>query len=366
MRKILLLLFVLFVTTTAKSQNSLGKTDDLGRIALSVYIPEQVEGLPEISKDFLASKLSQIISESGIGSSSIGNRFIVTPKVSITNKNITTGAPSYTLIDLELTLNIGDGESGTKFDSYTVSLKGMGLNETKAYQAAFKSINAKDVKFKQFIVNGKSRIIQYYNDQCDYLQERANSLKGLNQHDDAILLLSGVPEVCKDCYQKSLASMIKIFEDKLELNCQKNLAQAKSFVVSGRFEEAVELVQFITPRQKCYPQVQSLLADIQNHQCAVLLGKAKASWAIHDAEETQNYLKEISFDSKCHDEAMVLIKEVGEWYRINEKRAWSMELKRQEDESKLRLAEINAIRAIGVAEAKNKPKVFVKYNIYGW
>ncbi len=85
MRKILLLLFVLFVTTTAKSQNSLGKTDDLGRIALSVYIPEQVEGLPEISKDFLASKLSQIISESGIGSSSIGNRFIVTPKVSITN-----------------------------------------------------------------------------------------------------------------------------------------------------------------------------------------------------------------------------------------------------------------------------------------
>jgi hypothetical protein len=297
MKKLLFIFLGLCIAQVAMSQNSLGKTDDLGRITLSVYMPEQVEGLPEISKDFLASKLSQIVSESGIGSSSEGNRFIITPKISITNKNITTGAPSYTLIDMDLTLNIGDGESGTKFDSYTVSLKGMGLNDIKAYQAAFKLINAKDAKFKQFLVNGKSRIIQYYNDQCDYLQERATALKGLNQHDDAILLLSAVPEVCKECYHKSLVSMTKIYEDKLELNCETNLAQARSFLVSGRFDEAVELVQFITPRQKCYPQVKSLLTDIQYRQCAVLLGKAMASWAVRNVDETQNYLKDFSADS---------------------------------------------------------------------
>jgi hypothetical protein len=242
----------------------------------------------------------------------------------------------------------------------------MGLNDIKAYQAAFKLINAKDAKFKQFLVNGKSRIIQYYNDQCDYLQERATALKGLNQHDDAILLLSAVPEVCKECYQKSLASMTKIYEDKLELNCETNLAQARSFLVSGRFDEAVELVQFITPRQKCYPQVKSLLTDIQDRQCAVLLGKAKASWAVRNVDETQNYLKDISADSKCSGEAIALIKEIGEWYRINEKRAWTLELARQKDESRVRLAEINAIRQVAIAQAKNQPKVYVKYNIYGW
>lgn len=366
MKKILFIFVGLCIAHVAISQNTLGKSDDLGRITLSVYMPEQVEGLPEISKDFLASKLSQIVSESGLGSSSSGNRFIITPKISVTNKNITTGAPSYTLMDIDLTLSIGDGETGTKFDSYTVSLKGMGLNETKAYQAAFKLINAKDAKFNKFILNGKSRIIQYYNDQCDYLQERASALKGLNQHDDAILLLSGVPEVCKECYQKSLTSMTKIFEDKLELNCETNLAQAKSFVVSGRFDEAVELVQFITPRQKCYPKVQSLLTEIQNHQCAVLLGKAKASWAVRNVDETQNYLKDISADSKCSGEAIALIKEIGDWYRINEKRAWTLELARQKDESRIRLAEINAIRQVAIAQAKNQPKVYVKYNIYGW
>lgn len=356
----------LIMANVAMSQNTLGKTDDLGRITLSVYIPEQVEGLPEISKDFLESKLGQIVSESGIGSSSEGNRFIITPKISVTNKNITTGAPSYTLIDFDLTLSIGDGESGTKFDSYTMSLKGMGANEIKAYQAAFKLINAKDAKFKQFLVNGKSRIIQYYNDQCDYLQERATALKGLNQHDDAILLLSAVPEVCKECYQKSLVSMTKIYEDKLELNCETNLAQARSFLVSGRFDEAVELVQFITPRQKCYPQVKSLLSEIQDRQCAVLMGKAKASWAVRNADETQNYLKDVSADSKCSGEAIALIKEMAEWYRINEKRAWTLELARQKDESRVRLAEINAIRQVAIAQAKNQPKVYVKYNIYGW
>jgi arginyl-tRNA--protein-N-Asp/Glu arginylyltransferase len=43
-----------------------------------------------------------------------------------------------------------------------------------------------------------------------------------------------------------------------------------------------------------------------------------------------------------------------------------LELARQKDESKIRLAEINAIRQVAVAQAKNQPKVYVKYNIYGW
>lgn len=366
MNKFIYIFVALFIAQGALAQNNLGKPDDLGRIALAVYVPEQIEGLPEISKDFLASKLSQMVSESGFGSSDLSNRFIITPKISVTNKIITTDAPSYTLIDFDLTLNIGDGETGTKYDSYTISLKGMGLNETKAYQSAFKLINSKDAKFKQFIENGKTRIIRYYNDRCDYLQDQANSLAGLNQHDDAILLLSGVPEVCKECYQKSMTSMVKIYEDKLELNCQTNVAQAKSFVIAGKFEEALELVQFITPRQKCYPQVQRLLVDIQNHQCAVLMGKARASWAVRNADETQNYLKDVAFDSKCHEDAMALIKEMREWYRINEKRAWTLELKRQTAESTIRLAEINAIRQVAIAEAKSRPKVYVKYNIYAW
>ena len=366
MKKVLFILMSLLVAQGAFGQNSLGKSDDLGRIALTVYIPEQVEGLPTISKDFLESKISQMVSESGFGSANVANRFIITPKISVTNKSITTGAPSYTLIDFDLTLNIGDGETGTKFDSYTMSLKGMGLNEIKAYQAAFKTINAKDTNIKQFLVNGKSRIIQYYNDQCDYLQERATALKGMNQHDDAIVLLASVPEVCKECYQKSLTSMTKIYEDKLELNCESNIAQAKTLMVGGRFEEALELVQYITPRQKCYPQVQALMTDLQNHQCSVLLGKARASWALHNAEETQNYLKDISFDSKCRPEAVALIKEISEWYRINEKRAWTLELSRQKDEARVRLAEINAIRQVAVAQARNQPKVYVKYNIYAW
>jgi hypothetical protein len=77
-------------------------------------------------------------------------------------------------------------------------------------------------------------------------------------------------------------------------------------------------------------------------------------------------LKDISADSKCSGEAIALIKEIGDWYQLNEKRAWTLELARQKDESRVRLAEINAIRQVAIAQAKNQPKVYVKYNVYGW
>jgi hypothetical protein len=366
MKKIYSCIIILMAYVQLFGQNNLGKTDDIGRISLSVYIPDQVEGLPEISKDFLDSKLGQIVSESGFGSSSMENRFIITPKIAVVNKNITTDSPSYTIIDLELTLNMGDGISGIKFDSYTFKLKGVGLNDIKAYQAAFKLINSKDPLFKQFIAKGKNNIIQYFNDRCDYLQTQANSLASRNQHDEAILYLSSVPEVCKECYSTSLNNMVKIYEDKLEFECAKNLAQAKSLVLTGKFDKAYELLAFITPRQKCYSQTQELLIEIQNRQCATFLAKAKASWAVRNAEEAQSYLKEISSDSKCSQEALALIKEISTWYKINENRAWEFELKKQKDQTDIRFAEINAIRQVAIAEAKNRPRVYLKYNIYHW
>ena len=99
MKKIFLAICVLGVSLTALAQNTAGKSDDGARIALTPYIPAQIEGLTPAVKASLSNKLSQIATANGLGGSS-NSRFIITTNVSVLTKDITPTAPpmhAYTL-----------------------------------------------------------------------------------------------------------------------------------------------------------------------------------------------------------------------------------------------------------------------------
>ena len=72
---------------TSYAQNNYTKSDDAARIVISSYVPEQVEGLSDISIQNLSNKLDQITTNAGIGGSY--SRFIITPSVNILGKEIT-------------------------------------------------------------------------------------------------------------------------------------------------------------------------------------------------------------------------------------------------------------------------------------
>ena len=129
MKKILFALIAILIFSTANAQIS---ATDFGRIVINSYLPEDI-AIPTEAKKQLVSKLDQITTNYGIGGSQVNPRFIITATVNIGTKDIVAGPPQMIAQNIDLTLFIGDSQTNTIFSNCTLSIKGVGTNENKAF-----------------------------------------------------------------------------------------------------------------------------------------------------------------------------------------------------------------------------------------
>jgi hypothetical protein len=316
-----LLICLISIPLCFKAQNNKGKSDDFGRIALQTVIPENSEA-PAAAARILKTKMTQIITKNGLSSS--GNRFTMYPQIDILTKDITPSAPPMHAYTLSVTLYISDLETQTIFSSTNLTLKGVGKNEAKAYISALKMLNAKRPEVKGFVEEGKNRIIEYYNSQCDFILKEATAAAGRKEYDQAIYDLLLVPDVCKDCYMQAMDLTNEIYMQKLNNECQEMLALARVAKSNDKYDEAANHLAPILPDVDCYADAQILLKEIEDHKCAVSLGKAKGAWANRDSRGASKALSEIAFDSNCYKEAQVLSNDIASKLDEREKRDWDL------------------------------------------
>ncbi len=257
-----LLLFVAFYTNAQVQP----KLDDFGRIVLNTYISDKAS-LPQESKQLLQNKLNQIATAYGMGGSSANPRFILTASINIGTKDIIAGPPQMVAQNVDITFFIGDAIEDKIFSNSTVSLKGVGTNENKAFIDALKKINPKNKNLALLIEEGKNKIIAYYNTQCDFITEDAKALSNQGKYQEAIYKLSLVPEVCKECYFNSLSNSAVIYQKLIDAEGKEKLTQAKALWASnqnyGGAEKALELTIQINPSSSSYPDVAPLIKSIQ-------------------------------------------------------------------------------------------------------
>jgi hypothetical protein len=310
-----LLKFVLF------AQNNQGKSDDAGRIALTSVVSDQIEGLTPPAQSNLLNKLNQIASRNGIGGSTLNNRFIITANVVVLTKDITPTAPPMQAFTLEVTLYIGDGLEGTLFSSTSVTLKGVGETETKAYFAALKNLKVADPKFQSFIEQGKNKIIEYFNSQCDFILKEADMLVSRNEFDAAIAKLVSIPEVCKECFDKAMDKIGPIYQQQIDRECKVFLAEAKNLWNSNQ--------------------------------------------DMYGAEQASYFLGRIEPNSVCFNEALEFSNIIAKRVLELDKREWDFKLKQQQDDVDIQKATIQAARDVGVAYGNNQPQNVI-YDYRGW
>lgn len=303
------------------AQNDIGKTDDLGRIILSTYVPEQIEGMPVAAMSSLENKLNQIASANGMGGNSFSSRFIITANVNVVSKDITPTAPPMHAYTLDVTFYIGDGIDGVKFSSYSVNLKGVGENETKAYLSALKNLKTNDSQYQGFIDKGKARIVEYYNSRCDFILKESQSLVSGNEFDAAIYNLTSVPEVCADCYSKCMDAVGPIYQKQIDRDCQLKLTEANAIWAANQDIDA--------------------------------------------ANTAGEILSTIELLASCYKSALALNDKISKRVKAIDNREWNFRLKQQEDEINIRKASIDAAKAIGAAYGKGQPSSVI-YNVRGW
>ena len=143
-------------------QNSLGKTDDLGRIALAAYVPDQAEGVPVSARQLLQNKMLQIAVQNGLGANGFNPRFCMVPMVNVLSKDITPSAPPMQVVNLEITFYVVDAISKTIFSQAAISVKGVGQTEDKAYISGIKNINVKAGQLRGLVETGKNKIVEWH------------------------------------------------------------------------------------------------------------------------------------------------------------------------------------------------------------
>ncbi|MDR1455745.1 MAG: hypothetical protein LBJ01_08850, partial [Tannerella sp.] len=89
--RIIFTVCLLSVFVSMRAQNAGNGAD---RLALTVWIPETIDGLTPAAAQNLQNKLAQIISRSGIFAQEDASRFIMTANVVTTDKHILPVAPT--------------------------------------------------------------------------------------------------------------------------------------------------------------------------------------------------------------------------------------------------------------------------------
>jgi hypothetical protein len=315
--KSIILSILIVVGCNIYAQNTAGKSDDMARITLAAYVPQQINNMPEAARSMLANKLSQIVTQNGMGGSASNQRFIITANINVMSKDITPTAPPMQAFTLDVTLYIGDGIDGTKFASISTTLKGVGENETKAYISALKNLKTTDPNYQAFIEKGKTKIVEYYNSKCDFIVKEAQTLASQNKYEEAIYKLTSVPEVCKTCYDKCMDAVAPIYKLQIDRQCKLKLAEASNLWAANQTVDAGntagEILSSIDPSAACFAEVKTLSSKIAAR-----------------------------------------VKEL-------DAREWNYTLKEQAQESE----RIKAYRDVGVAYGNGQPKS-VTYNVIGW
>jgi hypothetical protein len=215
-----------------------------------------------------------------MGGSAINPRFVLMVNIAVLSKDIISGPPQMTSMNFEFTFFIADAIDMKKYANTSIEVKGVGVgnNETKAYIEAIKNINVNNQAIKKFIEDGKSKIINFYTTQCDFLIRDAISLSKKGEYDASILKLASVPDVCENCYIKAMDTMQFVYQQKVDKECLLIMRNAKSTWMANQNSDGAskvaEIINTISPFSTCEPDASTLMKQISSK----LAADEKARW----------------------------------------------------------------------------------------
>ncbi len=274
-------------------------------LPISVYVESQAEQCPPAAQVQIKNKLTQLLTANGIASMNYFGQFFLTAFVVPQTKEVLSTAPTKIVEQMEVTFYIADYANQVIFSTASLPAKGVGDTETKCYMNAVKSINTASPVLAEFIQEGKTKIIDYYNHEADNIIKKANFLASTKQYEEALSLIVTVPAQCNK-YDQALQTGLDIYQQYIDYQCNINLSAAR----------------------------QAWAAE-QN-----TIGATKAG----------EYLALILPDAGCYDDAMKLYTEI----KAKVLDDWKFEMKKYQDGIDLAKQRISAMRDVGVAYGRGQ------------
>lgn len=309
MKRLLSLVALVCTTMTMFAQSN--------NIQLYVYAPKQAEDIPEASVDYLVNGLCTAVTTDGLAAQTdYMTQFLLMPKVNVATKNLLANTQQQVVLTLDVSLQVVDNISGTIYASKSINLKGVGTNETKAYNAAFRTLSKNHQQIQSLVSMAKQKILAYYEAESENIIKKANLLATQEKYDEAFYLLSMIPSQCSK-YDLGISAGLAIWKKYKDYSCGKNLAKAQSAWAAG-----------------------------QDYDAANIAGM---------------YLSRILPDAICYGDAQQLYKDIKD--KVGD--LWKFEISVYKDDHELRMAKVKAMQEIGVAYGKGQqPKLLINKSLF--
>ena len=293
---------------------------DESRISINAVVPD--EGVPAEACRNLENKLTRALTASGFADNGYVERFVLTAKVDITQKDVVPSIPARVSQKMDVTFFVGDIIENKVYSSCTVSLVGIGTNETKAFISAFSKVNPQQRDLQYMLTESKTKIVEFYRNNTDGIIQNAQTLASMQKYDEAIFRLTSVPNVYNEGYKKCQDAAVAVYQQKIDNEAATLLAKAKN-------------VWLRSPDASGAQQVATIIANVN----------PKAS----------NYASVEAFR-----------KQVENKLQADAKREWELQMKQYEDNQAFKRSIVSACRDIGVAFGKGQPRSIVKTIVRGW
>lgn len=282
---------------------------DVDYITLGAYVDCESTSLPAEAASLLAGRIQRAIAANGFADTKATGRFALVAKCDVLEKDITPTTPPRVSQKIELSFVVVDLVDNKVYGGCEMTVSGIGTNETKAYTTAFQKVSAQNQQIKSLLSKTKEKILDFYTNSCPQIQVEAKAFASTGQFDKAIFILMSVPDVCSECYNNCRQLAGELYQQKIDIECNRMLAQAKS------------------------------------------------KWALSQTEATAtavaDIIGQIDPRSTGYSEVVEFRKSVSSKLAADAQRQWEFQMKKYEDNQQFKRSIVDACRTVGEIFAKN-------------
>lgn len=313
--------FFLVLALSLLSQIGVAQNDpmsDQERLNLNVHVPDDSVlfnqklpgGQASSIRKLLEDQLTKIVTRSGFTGSGNSPKFMIFPRVDISNIAISPTPPSQTLAEVSIGLYIADFEDKKVFSSRSVDLQGAGNNAQQAVSNAIRNLKPTD-DLRAFLSEGKRRILQYYNDQCDFVMNEANMLAETRNFKKAFSTLLQIPQACKECYTRAQQKIPEYYTLYYNQKCYEDLQKAKvNWAAKKKELEKTSTIEMTMAKEKKTDEPLDRPDDSKKEGSGTVEAGQRITMTDQEVYKALSYLSNIFPDAPCYQEAQQLLQEI--------------------------------------------------------
>ena len=330
------------ITAFVCSLSLSAQSSDEGRVSIKAMMPDGI--VPDEAARNMETRMQRLLTSNGYADNDYAVRFVLTAKIDVTSKDVVPSTPARVSEKMDITFMVGDVVENKIYATSTVSVAGIGTTENKAMISAFTKVNPNTPALKEMLEEAKSKIVDFYTNNCSAEISRAKTMASTGNYDEAIARMMAVPDVCSTCYQECLSTATSIYQQKIDALSLQQLNKARNAWLENPNAKGAAAVadclDEISPNSTYYADAEKLRQQVTN--------KLKA-----------DEQREWNFRMKQYNDRQAMLKR-----QYEDNKAYRN--KQQEYNQTFKLSIVSACRDVGVAWASHQPKSIVKNIVRGW